>query len=410
MGRGHARRAGRGDLRRRGAARPRFACLRARGRGARHAHGGRDSRTAQQRMARRAAARNARAATARSWARARRSRSSCTRSQVVADSELPVLLLGETGVGKELFAHRLHRLSRRAGKPLVHVNCAALPESLAESELFGHARGAFSGAVQRPPRTLRGRRRRHALPRRGGRAAAVDPGQAAAHAAERRDPAPGRGPSAPRRRAHRGRHQPEPARSRAATGRFAPTSTTGCRCIPIPIPPLRERGNDVLLLAGRLLEQNRARLGLRSLRLSDRGGGRDARVSLARQRARARARDQPRRIEGREPRRESQGDRDARARHARPRRPARRRAASARRGPRPAARHAPAAARCARSWRRASARRYARHSRAIATTGRAAARDLKLDASNLHKLARRLGLKEGATEGVARRDDAGPRP
>ena len=63
---------------------------------------------------------------------------------MVSDSELPILLLGETGVGKELFAHRVHRLSRRRAKPLVHVNCAALPESLAESELFGHAKGAFS--------------------------------------------------------------------------------------------------------------------------------------------------------------------------------------------------------------------------------------------------------------------------
>ncbi|MBB1174884.1 nitric oxide reductase transcription regulator, partial [Klebsiella pneumoniae] len=71
--------------------------------------------------------------------------------EVVADSELPILLLGETGVGKELFAHRVHRQSRRRGKPLVHVNCAALPESLAESELFGHAKGAFSGAMSERP-------------------------------------------------------------------------------------------------------------------------------------------------------------------------------------------------------------------------------------------------------------------
>ena len=71
--------------------------------------------------------------------------------RVVASSALPVLLLGETGVGKELFARWLHRHSPRHGKPLVHVNCAALPETLAESELFGHVRGAFSGAMADRP-------------------------------------------------------------------------------------------------------------------------------------------------------------------------------------------------------------------------------------------------------------------
>jgi two-component system, NtrC family, response regulator AtoC len=65
----------------------------------------------------------------------------------LADSDVPVLVVGETGVGKENAAQALHAWSRRAGKPLVAINCAALQESLVESELFGHERGAFSGAV-----------------------------------------------------------------------------------------------------------------------------------------------------------------------------------------------------------------------------------------------------------------------
>ncbi|HEY8428067.1 MAG TPA: sigma 54-interacting transcriptional regulator, partial [Sandaracinaceae bacterium] len=65
----------------------------------------------------------------------------------VAPSELTVLLLGETGVGKEIVAEAIHAASRRRGGPFVRVNCAALAESVAESELFGHERGAFTGAV-----------------------------------------------------------------------------------------------------------------------------------------------------------------------------------------------------------------------------------------------------------------------
>jgi PAS domain S-box-containing protein len=66
----------------------------------------------------------------------------------VAASEASVLLLGETGVGKEMVAEALHRASRRASGPLIKVNCSALSEGLLESELFGHVRGAFTGAVR----------------------------------------------------------------------------------------------------------------------------------------------------------------------------------------------------------------------------------------------------------------------
>ncbi|HEY8902585.1 MAG TPA: sigma 54-interacting transcriptional regulator [Chthoniobacterales bacterium] len=65
----------------------------------------------------------------------------------VASSRTTVLIRGESGVGKELVAHAIHMRSERAHKPLVKVNCAALPESIVESELFGHERGAFTGAI-----------------------------------------------------------------------------------------------------------------------------------------------------------------------------------------------------------------------------------------------------------------------
>ena len=62
-----------------------------------------------------------------------------------------VLIVGETGVGKELIAHSIHEQSTRSGKPLVEINCAALPENLVESELFGYEKGAFSGADTAKP-------------------------------------------------------------------------------------------------------------------------------------------------------------------------------------------------------------------------------------------------------------------
>ncbi|MFA5678240.1 MAG: nitric oxide reductase transcriptional regulator NorR [Pseudomonas sp.] len=186
---------------------------------------------------------------------------------VVADSDLTVLITGETGVGKELFAHWLHRHSPRSDKPLVQVNCAALPESLAESELFGHVKGAFSGASSDRAGRFDAAN--------GGTLFLDEVGELPLHVQAKLLRTLQNGEIQ-----RLGADQPlrVDVRIIAATNRnLADSVAKGdfradlyhrLSVYPVPVPPLRERDNDALLLAGHFLELNRARLGVRSLRLS----------------------------------------------------------------------------------------------------------------------------------------------
>ncbi|BAP44923.1 nitric oxide reductase transcriptional regulator NorR [Pseudomonas sp. 21LCFQ02] len=187
--------------------------------------------------------------------------------QLVANSPLTVLITGETGVGKELVAESIHLHSPRAHKPLISINCAALPETLVESELFGHVKGAFSGA-------LNGRSGKFELAD-GGTLFLDEVGEL---------PLPVQSKllrvlqSGQLQRLGSDQEHHVDVRIIAATnrdlaqevrlGHFRADLYHRLSVYPLNVPPLRERGRDVLLLAGYFLEENRVRMGLRSLRLN----------------------------------------------------------------------------------------------------------------------------------------------
>lgn len=188
---------------------------------------------------------------------------------LVAPSDLTVLVTGETGTGKELVARQLHARSQRADKPLVSINCAALPEHLVESELFGHVRGAFSGAIGDRPGKFEAAH--------GGTLFLDEVGELplAVQAKLLRVLQDGQLQRVGSDREHRAdvrliaatnRDLAEEVRAR----RFRADLYHRISTYPLPVPPLRERGRDVLLLAGAFFEENRRRLGLRGLRLSAR--------------------------------------------------------------------------------------------------------------------------------------------
>ncbi|MDX3907402.1 MAG: nitric oxide reductase transcriptional regulator NorR [Pigmentiphaga sp.] len=187
--------------------------------------------------------------------------------RVVGNSDLTVLITGETGVGKELVAQALHAASPRAARPLVSINCAALPEALVESELFGHVKGAFSGAA--------GDRQGKFELADGGTLLLDEVGELplTVQAKLLRVLQSGQLQRLGSDREHRVDVRLIAATNRdlaqeVRKGRFRADLYHRLSVYPLRVPPLRERGKDVLLLAGAFLEENRSRLGLNNLRLA----------------------------------------------------------------------------------------------------------------------------------------------
>ncbi len=195
--------------------------------------------------------------------------------ELVARSDFAVLITGETGVGKELVARAVHESSERHGEPLIYVNCAALPETIVESELFGHVRGAFTGAnADRAGKFEVADRGTLFLDEVGELPLSVQP--KLLRVLQRGEI----------QRVGSDQAQRVNVRVVAATNRDLPREVDAGRfradlfhrlnMYPIGVPPLRERRSDIALLAGYFLDVYRQRLGLGPLRLTD-----EARHALA---------------------------------------------------------------------------------------------------------------------------------
>ena len=208
----------------------------------------------------------------------------------VARTNTTVLIRGESGTGKELIAHAIHYNSLRAKKPFVKVSCAALPDTLIESELFGHEKGAFTGRRSAQEGALRAGRGRHAVPRRDRRHQPEHAGQAAARAAGARVRAARRHRDDQGQRPAASRRRTRTWRRRSPTGRSARTCYYRLNVFTIFVPPLRERKADLLLLADHFLEKFSREHGKIIKRISTPAIDMLMTLSLARQRPRARER------------------------------------------------------------------------------------------------------------------------
>jgi DNA-binding NtrC family response regulator len=186
----------------------------------------------------------------------------------IADSEVSVLITGESGTGKELVARAIHRQSRRHDKPFVAINCAAIPDALLESELFGHAKGAFTDArTTRKGLFLEAEGGTLFLDEIGDFPIATQAKLLRALEEQKLRPVGG------------DREQAFDVRILSATNRDLETAVEEGRfredlyfrinVIQVEVPPLRARGSDILLLAQHYVESFAARAGKRVTGLSD---------------------------------------------------------------------------------------------------------------------------------------------
>ena len=187
--------------------------------------------------------------------------------QRIAATESTVLLLGESGTGKELFARAIHALSARSGKPFVALNCAAIPETLIENELFGHERGAYTGAHARKPGRFESAH--------GGTVFLDEVGELPVNAQgkllrvleERQiDRLGGSGSIQVDVRVIAATNRD--LEGAVEQGEFRRDLYYRLAVVPIRIPALRERGDDVLLIAEHMLERYRRELRKPRLKLA----------------------------------------------------------------------------------------------------------------------------------------------
>ena len=187
--------------------------------------------------------------------------------ELVAPTDATVLITGETGTGKELVARAIHEASRRARPAVVRVNCAAIPRELFESELFGHVKGAFTGALRdrsagsSSPTAARCSSTRSATCRSSCRPSCC----ACCRSGEFERVGEERTPQG--RRARDRRDQPRP-RAGGRRGRFREDLYYRLNVFPIELPPLRERRDDIPLLAEHFLQSAARELQCRTPRLT----------------------------------------------------------------------------------------------------------------------------------------------